>query len=80
MNKFNAFDVVSITMLCFIVMFLSWVGFIAVPTSLANERTFVEKCTRLGGVPSKYETMIGKTNYSERLCIKSENIVTIEMR
>lgn len=80
MNKFDAFDVVSITMLCFLVMFLFLVVFIAFPTSLANEKTFVEKCTKSGGVPSKYETMIGKNTYSERLCIKSENIVTIETR
>jgi hypothetical protein len=80
MSKWDLIDVFGVAIVCLLVLFLSWAFFVAMPNSLAYEKNFIDKCTRLGGVPSKYETMIGKTNYSERLCIKSENIVTIEMR
>ena len=56
---------------------LVWVFAVGLPMSLENERQFAEACTQAGGVPSKYETMVGKTSVSERLCIKKENIVEI---
>ena len=79
MSKWDLIDVFGVASVCFFVLFLSWVFFVAIPNSLAYEKNFIDKCTGLGGVPSKYETMIGKTHHSERLCIKSENIVTIEI-
>ena len=60
-----------------LIVFLIWLFVVGLPYALENERQFVEACTQAGGVPSKYETMIGKTNYSERLCIKKDNIVEI---
>ena len=60
------------------IMFVVWVLAVALPDSIENERQFVEACTQAGGAPSKYETMVGKTSHSERLCIKKENIVEIE--
>jgi hypothetical protein len=60
------------------VLFLIGLIFIAVPMSIQNEREFVAACTAKGGVPSKYETMVGKTSQSERLCIKKDNIVELE--
>lgn len=59
------------------IMFVVWVLAVALPDSIAYERQFVEACTQAGGVPSKYETMVGKTSHSERLCIKKENIVEV---
>lgn len=59
------------------VLFLIWVFVVGLPASLENERQFIEACTQAGGVPSKYETMVGKTSQSERLCIKKENIVEV---
>ena len=56
---------------------LVWVFAVGLPMSLENKRRFVEACTQAGGVPSNYNTMIGKTSVSERLCIKKENIVEI---
>lgn len=61
-----------------LIVFLIWLFVVGIPYALENERQFVEACTQAGGVPSKYETMIGKTNYSERLCIKKDNIVEVE--
>lgn len=59
------------------IMFVVWVLAVALPDSIEYERQFVAACTQAGGVPSKYETMVGKTSHSERLCIKKENIVEI---
>lgn len=59
------------------IMFVVWVLAVALPDSIEYERQFVAACTQAGGVPSKYETMVGKTSYSERLCIKKENIVEV---
>lgn len=64
-------------MIALLVGFLGFVFFVAVPRANDAERRFVESCTQAGGVPSKYETMVGKTSHSERLCIKKENIVEI---
>ena len=66
-----------IGILAVLVMFTVWVFAVGIPASLENERQFVEACTQAGGVPSKYETMVGKTSHSERLCIKKENIVEV---
>lgn len=41
------------------------------------EGIWAAKCEHAGGVPSKYETMVGKTHHSERLCIKKENVVEV---
>lgn len=65
------------TLMALVIMFLVWAFTIELPNSLENERQFVEACTQAGGVPSKYETMVGKTSHSERLCIKKENIVEV---
>lgn len=59
------------------IMFVVWVLAVALPDSIEYERQFVAACTQAGGVPSKYETMVGKTSHSERLCIKKENIVEV---
>lgn len=67
-----------IGLLATVVMFLIFVFAVALPASIEYERQFVESCTQAGGVPSKYETMVGKTSHSERLCIKKENIVEIK--
>lgn len=60
------------------IMFVVWVLAVALPASIENERQFVAACTQAGGAPSKYETMVGKTSHSERLCIKKENIVEVK--
>ena len=60
-----------------LIVFLIWLFVVGIPYALENKRQFVEACTQAGGVPSKYETMVGKTSVSERLCIKKENIVEI---
>lgn len=65
------------TLMASLIMFLVWVFAVGIPACLENERQFVEACTQAGGVPSKYETMVGKTSHSERLCIKKENIVEV---
>jgi hypothetical protein len=49
----------------------------AIPSALENERQFIANCTARGGIPSMYETVIGKTSQSERLCIKKENVVEL---
>ena len=59
------------------IMFVVVVFAVGLPASIEYERQFVAACTQAGGVPSKYETMVGKTSHSERLCIKKENIVEI---
>ena len=59
------------------IMFVVVVFAVGLPASKEYERQFVAACTQAGGVPSKYETMVGKTSHSERLCIKKENIVEI---
>ena len=64
-----------VTGLC--ILFVIWVASVGLPCSIEAERQFVEACTQAGGVPSKYETMVGKTSHSERLCIKKENIVEV---
>ena len=49
--------------------------------SLLSEKkdaVWTTKCEQAGGVASKYETMVGKTSHSERLCIKKENVVEVE--
>lgn len=66
-----------IGLLAVLAMFIVWVFAIGLPISIEHERQFVAACTQAGGVPSKYETMVGKTSHSERLCIKKENIVEI---
>ena len=60
-----------------LIVFLIWLFVVGIPYALENERQFVEACTQAGGVPSTYNTMIGKTSVSERLCIKKENIVEV---
>jgi len=65
------------TLMALVSMLLVWALAVALPNSLEYERQFVEACTQAGGVPSKYETMVGKTSHSERLCIKKENIVEV---
>jgi len=64
-------------LIALLVAFLAFIFFVALPNSIDYERQFVEACTQAGGVPSKYETMVGKTSHSERLCIKKENIVEV---
>jgi len=66
-----------IGLLAVLAMFIVWVFAVGLPASLEYERQFVAACTQAGGVPSKYETMVGKTSHSERLCIKKENIVEV---
>lgn len=65
------------TLTALTIIFLVFVLTVGIPSSIENERQFVAACTEAGGVPSKYETMAGKTSQSERLCIKKENIVEI---
>ena len=46
--------------------------------SAEYEAVWAAKCEQAGGIASKYFTMVGKTTYSERLCIKKENVVEVE--
>jgi hypothetical protein len=45
--------------------------------SAEQESIWATKCEMIGGVPSKYRTMVGKTSHEERLCIKKENILEV---
>ena len=45
--------------------------------SAEQESIWAAKCEQVGGVPSKYHTMIGKTSHDERLCIKKENVMEV---
>jgi len=78
MNKWHWEDYVFWLFMGPFIVFMIWLFGVGIPYAIENERQFVEACTQAGGVPSKYETMIGKTNYSERLCIKKDNIVEVE--
>jgi hypothetical protein len=56
-----------------IVAFIAWI----VSGIVKYENDFTQKCIAAGGTPSRYMTMIGKSGYQERLCIKPESIIEV---
>lgn len=50
----------------------------AVIWSDKQSEIFEEKCKAAGGLPSKYQTTVGKTQHSERVCFHPSAIINVE--
>lgn len=64
-----------------IAIFIVVLIFIAINSSnnsYQNNKIFEEKCKAAGGIPSKYNIMVGKVHHSERACLHPSSIINLE--
>jgi len=61
----------------FIAIFIVVLIVIAI-NSYQNNKIFEEKCKAAGGIPSKYNIMVGKVHHSERACLHPSSIINLE--